>query len=151
MDILMMVSIMTMMLFSTSEPTRAATLIVSNELQTRGDVPVFVTCHPTPLLYKLVPLGQKLLIEIPTTAGGDNAVDDKKAAGSKVWQPTTCLGTFYSEAHFERHERPYVLYDSDKDATECKNSCFVVVKDDGFYRWNNNKRIWDKVFPIIWY
>lgn len=149
MDTLIMVSIMTMVLVSTSETTRAATLLVSNELQTRGDVPVFVTCHPTPRLSKLVPLGQKSLIEIPTTAG-DNAVDHEKAAGSRVWQPTTCIGTFYSEARFGRHEKPYVLYDSDKDATECKNSCFVVVIDDGFYRWNNNKRIWDKVFPIIW-
>ncbi|XP_010477463.1 PREDICTED: uncharacterized protein LOC104756551 [Camelina sativa] len=149
MDTFIMVSFMTMMLFSTSELTRAANLLVSNELHTRGDVPVFVTCHPAPQLSKRVPLGQKSLIEIPTTASNDTV--DEKVAGSRVWQPTTCIGTFYREAHFEMHERPYVLYESDKDAKECKNSCFVVVKDDGFYRWNNNKRIWDKIFPIIWY
>ncbi|KAG7534892.1 hypothetical protein ISN45_Aa08g023980 [Arabidopsis thaliana x Arabidopsis arenosa] len=148
MDTLIMVSIMTMMIFSTFATTRAATLLVSNELKRRGDVPVFVTCHSTPWLSKPVPLGQKLLIEIPTTAG-DNSVDEK-AAGSRPWRPTTCIGTFYREAHFGRHETPYVLYNSDKDATECKNSCFVVVKDDGFYRWHNNKRVLDKVFPIIW-
>ncbi|CAL9244318.1 unnamed protein product, partial [Arabidopsis halleri] len=97
MDTLIMVSIMTMMIFSTFATTRAATLLVSNELKRRGDVPVFVTCHPTPWLSKLVPLGQKLLIEIPTTAG-DNAVDEK-AAGFRPWRPTTCIGTFFTEKH----------------------------------------------------
>ncbi|ESQ42344.1 hypothetical protein EUTSA_v10015890mg [Eutrema salsugineum] len=33
--------------------------------------------------------GQKLTIEIPTSAV------DKKVAGSRVWQPTICVGTFY--------------------------------------------------------
>lgn len=88
-----------LMLFSTSEPSRAATLLVSNELQTCGDVPVFVTCQPTPRLSKLEPLGQKLLIEVPTTAV------DEKASGCRVWQPTICVGTFYSEDRSERGTR----------------------------------------------
>ncbi|CAA7027747.1 unnamed protein product [Microthlaspi erraticum] len=147
MDALTMISIMTLMLFSGS--ARAATLIVSNQLHTRGNVPVFVTCHGTiPKMSKSVPLGQVSLTKLITPVAGNNATDEK--AGSRVLQQMSCVGTFYTESHFGRTERPYVLYDSYIDSKLCKNACLVVVKDDGFYRWNNDKNVWDKIPPIIW-
>lgn len=136
---------MALMLFSRPGSVRAATLLVSNQMQTRGNVPVFVTCHPIPELSKSVPLGQKTLIEIPATAG-----NNENAEASTVLPHTTCIGTFYAKAHDAApYEMWYDLYDSDKEY--CKDSCVVVVKDDGFYRWNKTKMIWDKIPGHIWF
>ncbi|CAF2120807.1 unnamed protein product [Brassica napus] len=70
MDTLIMVSIMTLVLFVSSGSARAATLIVSNQMQRRANVPVFVTCQGSiPRMSKPIPLGQVSLIKIPTTSG----------------------------------------------------------------------------------
>lgn len=145
MDTLITVSIMALMLFAASGSARAATLLVSNQMQTRGNVPVFVTCHPIPKLSKPVPFGQKILIEIPASAGGN-----ENAEAFRVLPHTKCIGTFYAKAHdAEPYEMWYDLYDSDKEYR--KDSCVVVVKDDGFYRWNHSNIMWDKIPPKIWF
>lgn len=129
---------MTLMLFSGSGSARAATLIVSNQMKTRGNVPVFVTCHgSTPKLVKSVPLGQESVIEIPPNAGD---VTD-------LSQGTSCIGTFYGEALFMPTQMMYALYNH-KVFTECENACLVAVKDDGFYRWNYGKESLDKIPPF---
>lgn len=140
MDTLIMVSIMTLVLFSMSGSVRADTLVVANQMKTRGNVPVFVTCHITPKLAKSVPLGQVVLTEIPAR---DNVTD---AAGFR-----TCVGTFYNISDAGPYERPYVLYSSFKNYTESKKLYFFLVKDDGFYRWNDDKKDWDKIRPITWF
>ncbi|CAA7027745.1 unnamed protein product [Microthlaspi erraticum] len=93
---------MTLLLFSGSGSARAGTLIVSNQLQTRGNVPVFVTCEEG--MSKSVPLGKMLLREIPTIAG-NNTTD-----GSRE-QQYMCLGTFYSVPRSRPtvRARPYIL------------------------------------------
>ncbi|ESQ42258.1 hypothetical protein EUTSA_v10015539mg [Eutrema salsugineum] len=141
MDTLIMLSIMTLVLVSGSGTSRGATLIVSNQMQTRDNVSVFVTCDSllNPKLSKSVPLGQVSLTEIPTTAG-HNATDDKST--HVALQQTSCVGTFYNGMI-------YPLYDSDKDSTVYKNVCVVVAKDNRFYRWNNDKNTWDVIQPII--
>ncbi|EOA22609.1 hypothetical protein CARUB_v10003277mg [Capsella rubella] len=136
---------MALMLFARSETARAATLVVSNQLQTRKNVAVFVTCGPTPELSESVHVGQKTVIDIPNAAG-----DNENAEASRVLSHTRCVGTFYVKAHESApYETWYDLYDSDKD--NCKDSCFVTVKDDGFFRWNNNKRTWDRIHSKTWW
>ncbi|CAL9231240.1 unnamed protein product [Arabidopsis halleri] len=143
MDTLITVSIMALMLFAGSGCARAATLLVSNEMQTHSNIPVFVTCRPTPELSKSVPLGQKMLIDIPSIAG-----DNEKAEGSTQLPHTECVGTFYTKKNSGPYGMWFVLYDSDKDY--CKDSCSIVVKDYGFYRWNNNKKTWNLIPPRFW-
>ncbi|CAA0404257.1 hypothetical protein ISN44_As05g021320 [Arabidopsis suecica] len=144
MDTLILVSIMVLMLFARSGSARAATLIVSNEMQTLPNVPVFVTCRPTPELSKSVPLGQKIMIEIPSIAG-----DNEKVAGSRQLSHTLCVGTFYNKKNSETYGMWFVLYDS-SDKNHCKDSCSIVAKDYGFYSWNNNKKTWDLIPPRFW-
>ncbi|KAG2333501.1 hypothetical protein Bca52824_004681 [Brassica carinata] len=153
MDTLIMVSIMTLVLFVSSGSARAATLIVSNQMQRRANVSVFVTCHGTiPRTSTSIPLGQVSLVKIPPTSG-QNATDDisptagenDKPARSRVSQWASCVGTFGGEAQFWPSERIYRLYNSDKDSTVN----IVVAKDDGFYRWDNVKNSLYKCPMII--
>ncbi|KAJ4907958.1 hypothetical protein Rs2_11616 [Raphanus sativus] len=153
MDTLIMVSIMTLVLFVSSESARAATLIVSNQMQRHANVSVFVTCQGTsPRISESIPLGQVSLIKIPPTSG-QNATDDispvagenDKPARSRVSQWAFCVGTFGGEAQFSPAERMYRLYNSDKGSTVS----IVVAKDDGFYCWDNDKNFWYRCTMII--
>nr|VDC79190.1 unnamed protein product [Brassica rapa] len=144
MDTLIMVSIMTLVLFVSSGSARAATLIVSNQMQRRANVPVFVTCQGSiPRMSKPIPLGQRkkmrLMISHPPLKKND------KPARPRVSQRTSCEGTFWGEAQFVPSLRMYRLYDSDTDSAVR----FVVAKDDGFYCWNNDKNYWHKCPMII--
>ncbi|CAN8252615.1 unnamed protein product [Cochlearia groenlandica] len=148
-----LLSIMTIAFFASYGSTRAATLLVSNQMKTRGNIPVFVTCQGLThdKISKIVPSGQVSMIDIITPNAKNTASDENAApAASRVPQLTSCVGSFNGEAHFWPAETLYGLYDSDKDSTECNNVCLVVVKDDGFYRWNNDKNAWNKITPIIW-
>ncbi|KAF8046472.1 hypothetical protein N665_3663s0004 [Sinapis alba] len=154
MDTLIMVSIITLVLFVSSGSTRAATLIVSNQMQRRANVSVFVTCHGTiPRVSKSIPLGQVSLIKIPLMTSGQDATDDispttgenDKPARSRVSQWASCVGTFGGEAQFWPAERIYGLYNSDKDSAVS----IVVAKDDGFYIWDTKKNSWYKARLII--
>ncbi|KAF2580370.1 hypothetical protein F2Q68_00000781 [Brassica cretica] len=91
MDILIMVSIMTLVLFVSSGSARAATLIIP----------------PTS--------GQNATDDISPTAG-----ENDKPARSRVSQWASCVGTFEGEAQFWPSERIYRLhkYNSDKDSTD---------------------------------
>ena len=151
MDTLIMVSIMTLVLFVSSGSARAATLIVSNQMQSRANVSVLMTCLGTfPRMSKSIPFGQVSLVKIPPTSG-QNATDDisptagenDKPARSRVSQWASCVGTFEGEAQFWPSERIYRLYkyNSDKDSTVS----IVVAKDDDFYGWNNDRNSWDRI------
>ncbi|KAF8102320.1 hypothetical protein N665_0198s0033 [Sinapis alba] len=154
MDTLIIVSIMTLVLFASSGPARAATLIVSNQMQKRANVPVFVTCRGSgSTVYKSIPLGQLLMIEITPTSEA-NATDDitpiagknDKPAGFRVSQEMRCVGTFMRKALFLPGQPWYNLNISNRGSVVCKNVCVVVAKDDGFFRWNNDKNAWDQIF-----
>ncbi|XP_056846922.1 uncharacterized protein LOC130497780 [Raphanus sativus] len=148
-----MVSIMTLVLFASSGPAHTATLIVSNQMQKRANVPVFVTCQGSgSKMYKPVPLGQLLMIEITPTSE-PNATDDitptagknDKPVGFRVSQEMSCVGTFYGESRGLRTQPWYTLKSSDRESVVCKDVCVVVAKDNGFYRWNNVKNTWDAI------
>ncbi|WZZ21773.1 hypothetical protein YC2023_123160 [Brassica napus] len=153
MDTLIMVSIMTLLIFPSSGPARAATLIVSNQMQKSANVPVFVTCKGSaPTMYKPVPLGQLLMIEITPTSEPSATNDmtptagqNDKPAGFRVSQEMNCVGTFYRESRGLRSQPWYVLNSSYREPVVCKDVCVVVAKDDGFYRWNSKKNAWDKI------
>ncbi|KAG2299913.1 hypothetical protein Bca4012_011482 [Brassica carinata] len=153
MDTLIMVSIMTLVLFASSAPARTATLIVSNQMQKRANVPVFVTCQGSAsTMYKSVPLGQLLMIEITPTSE-PSATDDitptagknDKQAGFRVSQEMNCVGTFYRESRSLPDQPWYRLNSSNRESVVCKDVCVVVAKDNGFYRWNDEKNAWDTI------
>ena len=92
---------MTLVLFVSSGSARAATLIVSNQMQSRANVSVLVTCLGTfPTMTKSIPFGQVSLVKIPPTSG-QNATDDisptagenDKPARSRVSQWASCVST----------------------------------------------------------
>ncbi|KAJ0266611.1 Uncharacterized protein HA466_0005850 [Hirschfeldia incana] len=145
---------MTLVLFASSGPARTATLIVSNQLQKRANVPLFVTCEGSASkMYKSVPLGQLLMIEITPTSK-PNATDEitptagqnYKPAGFRVSQEMSCVGTFYRESRGLRKQPWYTLKSSNRESVVCKDVCVVVAKDNGFYRWDNDKKVWDQIF-----
>ncbi|GLT33859.1 hypothetical protein SLA2020_084160 [Shorea laevis] len=60
-----------------------------------------------------------------------------------------CVGTFDSYSHGYYREQPYVLYDSNKGKDSCKGKCFIRIKDFGFDSWDEYKKVWEAILPII--
>ncbi|GKV01078.1 hypothetical protein SLEP1_g13668 [Rubroshorea leprosula] len=60
-----------------------------------------------------------------------------------------CVGTYNSYSHGYYHERPYVLYDSNKGVDNCKDTCLIRVTNFGFDSWNEKKKMWKAIYPII--
>ncbi|XVF68661.1 hypothetical protein PTKIN_Ptkin11bG0019400 [Pterospermum kingtungense] len=129
--------ILILSLFATSQSIIATTLVVTNQAK-QGKV-AYVTCHvnSTRFAVRIAP-GHKRSVVLP------------RNIDITSWPPVLCEGTYNREYHGEYHERPYVLYDSHKDYQKCKNKCFIRVTDTSFYRWDDEKKEWKQIFPIIW-
>ncbi|OMO67609.1 hypothetical protein CCACVL1_20420 [Corchorus capsularis] len=66
------------------------------------------------------------------------------------WPPVYCVGTYNHIPRGGYHDRPYFLYDSHKDYEKCKNKCFIRVTNLTFDRWEDEKKEWKQIYPIIW-
>lgn len=131
------IAIFMLLLLTSWESSMATTLVVSNQLVRPHGI-VYVRCEGNWAyeMSKLIPAGSKTSIVVPPNADGTN------------WPPVVCVGK-YSEVSSYRH----ILYTStlSGDNKGCKNDrCLVKVTDDGFYRWNEEKKSWDLIPSKIW-
>ncbi|WRX29040.1 hypothetical protein QQP08_021527 [Theobroma cacao] len=123
------ICILILSLFASWECSTATTLFVSN--QAKPGKLAYITVGIAP--------GNETSIVLPD---GNISVTS--------WPPVFCEGTYNNISHGHFHERPYHLYDSHKDYEKCKGKCFIGVTNFTFDRWDEGKKEWEQIFPIIW-
>lgn len=130
--------ILILSLLASSQSSIATTLSVRN-VQTKSGKIAYVTCHvnSTQFAVRLVP-------------GNESSIVLPRHLKATTWPPVLCEGTYNDIYHGYYHERPYVLYDSRDDYEKCHKKCLIRVTDVGFDRWDDDKKEWKQIFPIIW-
>ncbi|EOY34201.1 hypothetical protein QUC31_018548 [Theobroma cacao] len=132
------ICILILSLFASCEYSTATTLVVSN--QARPGKVAYITCHVNSTRFSIcVAPGNETSIFLP---------DENISVTS--WPPVFCEGTYNNISHGRYHERPYYLYDSHKDYEKCKEKCFIRVTNFTFDRWDEGKKEWEQIFPIMW-
>ncbi|XWS28903.1 hypothetical protein CRYUN_Cryun25bG0111800 [Craigia yunnanensis] len=130
--------ILILSLFASLDSSIATTLVVSNQAKP-GKI-VYISCHVNSTRFS-----------IGIAPGNETSVVLPQYMNITSWPPVFCEGTYNNIPHDYYHDRIYYLYDSHKDYEKCKDKCFIRVTNFTFDQWDEGKKEWNQIFPIIWF
>lgn len=84
---------------------------------------------------------------IATCIEPGNEISFKLPANATDSTGTLCVGTYDQVSHGYRDEKLYFVYDSSRDFEKFKNKIVVKVNDTGFHRSNEEKKVWEQIYP----
>lgn len=61
---------------------------------------------------------------------------------------TLCVGTYNNVSTSDYDQMTFLVYYSKDDFEKFKNKIFIKVNATSFYRSNEEKKVWERIFPL---